>query len=493
MQFAYGLPAALIGAATIAIIQPAPARTALGADQVATIAEQIMVRIDGQAPGSGVLFAQQGQTYFVLTAAHVVATPDEYEVVAPDGQRHKLNYQLVKKLPSVDLAVVQFNSPKKYQIAKLGDSGNVKRGLPIFVAGWPGGGTAINNPTLLFVQGMVAASSQVQQADGYGLVYNNPTLPGMSGGAVLNNQGELVGIHGRGETDRQQKTSDPGVVVKIGLNLGVPINVFRGLAPKAGIALAPLPGAKTTPVATSGKRTVDDFLVQATQLLQTRDFKGALAAANRVIELDPNTAEAFSIRAEARLNSLGRNAMELRAERNRPVILEVEKDINEAIRLNPNDPRTHVGRATIRRLLGDIQGVIANINQALKLDPKSADAYGARASLKLSTQDWRGALEDYNLALKLSPQSRDSPVWLNNRGNARAALRDYSGALQDYTEAIRLEPTNATYYANRGVERIAMGDKEGGMGDLQKAADLALAQGQQETYETIVKLMKQIR
>ncbi len=58
----------------------------LNQQQVSAMAEQVTVLIQGQNPGSGVIIGQSGDSYFVLTAKHVVATPDEYYIVTPDQQ-----------------------------------------------------------------------------------------------------------------------------------------------------------------------------------------------------------------------------------------------------------------------------------------------------------------------------------------------------------------------------------------------------------------------
>ncbi|OCQ97929.1 hypothetical protein BCD67_02005 [Oscillatoriales cyanobacterium USR001] len=53
--------------------------------------------------------------------------------------------------------------------------------------------------------------------DGYALIYNNITQPGMSGGPVLNEEGQVIGIHGQGD----QRNG-----IKSGLNLAIPIKRF---------------------------------------------------------------------------------------------------------------------------------------------------------------------------------------------------------------------------------------------------------------------------
>ncbi|MBC1198395.1 trypsin-like peptidase domain-containing protein, partial [Microcystis aeruginosa BLCCF158] len=57
---------------------------------------------------------------------------------------------------------------------------------------------------------------------GYELVYTSITFGGMSGGAVLDSQGRVIGIHGSSET--------AGVTeIQLGYSLGIPISTFIGL------------------------------------------------------------------------------------------------------------------------------------------------------------------------------------------------------------------------------------------------------------------------
>jgi S1-C subfamily serine protease len=61
-------------------------------------ARQVTVLIVRQASGSGVIVQRDGNTYPVLTARHVVAIADEYDIIAPDSKRFKLNFKSVKPL-----------------------------------------------------------------------------------------------------------------------------------------------------------------------------------------------------------------------------------------------------------------------------------------------------------------------------------------------------------------------------------------------------------
>jgi tetratricopeptide (TPR) repeat protein len=205
--------------------------SASSSQNVYQVAKQTTVLIGGQNPGSGVIFAKAGNTYYVLTAKHVVATPDEYEIIAADGKRYPVDYNKIKKLPNIDLAVIEFTSQQPHATVRLGNSQQVQEGDGIFVAGWPAPDAAITQPTRIITEGKIAGL-QTNGADGYELVYSNSTSPGMSGGPVLDAQGQLIGIHGRASGNQASG--------KVGLNLGIPINLFLRQAPQTGMNLQKL-------------------------------------------------------------------------------------------------------------------------------------------------------------------------------------------------------------------------------------------------------------
>jgi tetratricopeptide (TPR) repeat protein len=192
------------------------------------IAKQTTVRIDGQNPGSGVIIARSGNTYYVLTAKHVVVTADEYQVVTANGKKFQIDYSRVKKFANLDLAVVEFTSSENLPVAQLGNSEQIKQGDNIFVSGWPIIDGSSNHQV---TDGRITGFRQ-GDADGYELSYNNATGGGMSGGPIFNAKGQVIGIHGRGGGNPE--------VGKIGINLGMPIHLFLRQAPQAGLNIQQL-------------------------------------------------------------------------------------------------------------------------------------------------------------------------------------------------------------------------------------------------------------
>lgn len=223
--------------AAIVVVQPQIAIAQVEEQALAAMAKEVTVVINGQNPGSGVLIAKEGNTYYVLTAKHVVATPDEYEIVTSDRQQHILNYSTVKKLPDVDLAVVQFTSEKNYETAQLGNAELIKEGTTIYIAGWPHPGQAITQRIFQLTSGKISGRPLEALEEGYALVYTNTTASGMSGGPVFDERGNVIGIHGRaeGQPIYNPDTGDT-IAVKSGFNLGIPINTFFDLASNSGVA-----------------------------------------------------------------------------------------------------------------------------------------------------------------------------------------------------------------------------------------------------------------
>ncbi|MBE9036861.1 serine protease [aff. Roholtiella sp. LEGE 12411] len=507
MKFDYALLPAIIGV-SITLVQPQFA-VALSSSEVGKVAKAITVQIGNKdSSGTGVIIQRQGNIYTVLTAKHVIETQAKYEIVTPDGQRYPLNYNTVKKLPEVDLAIVQFTSNQSYTLAKIGNSDKSPEGTTAYVAGFPQTTAAISNTIYNFVPGQITANASKPLRDGYALVYNNNTLPGMSGGPVLNDKGELVGVHGRAdEADIEtSKINSTVAYVKSGFNLGIPINTFLRLSSQAGVNVGVSP--PSIPVATAPKP--DDFYIQGGDKYDKGDFKGAIADYTKAIRLNPNYLNAYNNRGLARY-SLGDNEGALSdfnqvlkinpkdadAYNNRGLARSVLgdrkgalADYNQALKINPNYTLAYNNRGIVRNNLEDEKGALADFNQALKINPNYAEAYAGRAISRYKLGDKQGAIADYTQALQIDPNL--APPYAG-RGIARFELGDNKGAITDFNQALRLNPNFAPAYTGRGITRYTLGDKEGAIADLQKAANLNLEQGKTDDYQQLLELIKKLQ
>jgi S1-C subfamily serine protease len=219
----------LIGiSAMIALVQPAVAKTPV---EVGEIARAITILIStSDSMGSGVIIQHQGDTYTILTTSAVVKQKANYTITTSDDRQYQVISDSLRVAPGeIDLAVVKFKSTANYATAKLGNSSLLKSGMDLYLAGFPAPSSAINQSIFALTRGSVIVNSNKIFRSGYSLIYSNITLPGMAGGAVLNNDGELVAIHGQGDRN--------GSGEKTGFNLGIPINRFVTVASAMGVNL----------------------------------------------------------------------------------------------------------------------------------------------------------------------------------------------------------------------------------------------------------------
>jgi S1-C subfamily serine protease len=417
------LPTAFSVLTAVALVQNVA--VAKSAPEINQIAQAITVRIAvGQGNGSGILLQKNGDIYTVLTAAHVVKgeSAGQLTVTTADDKQHKA-IEVRRYQGDVDLAIVRFRSTDSYQLAELGDSNKLAGGMDIYAAGFPTPTRVITEPVFVFRRGQVVANSKRVFKDGYALLYDNSTLPGMSGGPILDEAGKVVAIHGKG--DREQGTD-----VKTGYNAGIPIARFADVASGLGV--------DTTVARTvqSPILTADDYFVSARQKSELNDVKGALSDYNQLISLKPDNAKAYNNRGILKYEKLNDVKGAL-------------ADFNQSIALKPNFVEAYSNRGLLKYVgLNDVKGALADFNQSIVLKPDLAGVYFNRGILKKKKlNDVEGALADFNQSITLKPDFAEAYVV---RGFLKYQnLNDLPGALKDLDYSIKINPNLAFAHYNR--------------------------------------------
>ena len=146
----------------------------------------------------------------------------------------------------------------------------------------------------------------------------------MSGGAVLNAQGRLIGIHGQGETDAKMSEQE---VIRL-----------------AGQALAI-------------KQSAEAYFYRAYAKGGLGDKQGAIADYNQAIAINPQAAKAYYNRGKAK-SDLGDKQGEI-------------VDYNQAIAINPQYAKAYNNRGVVKSDLGDKQGACADFKKSVSLGNQS--------------------------------------------------------------------------------------------------------------------------
>ncbi len=233
-NFDYRLPAALVGviAASMTQIQIATAQIDTAIEQTAReISVSIGVRVkrfDGSTKvvpvGSGVLIAGQDNNYYVLTAAHNFEDgDDQYAVTTHDGNSYLIQERYPmhdSQLGKLDIVVARFvtgSSQPSYRFARwldpneklLINSSPLREGATIYICGFPQSAKGLKVIRGQFKYHRPAGPSpeapQRKSLGGYSLSYEADLDYGMSGSPILDQNGYLVGIHGRQEYEAQKK------------------------------------------------------------------------------------------------------------------------------------------------------------------------------------------------------------------------------------------------------------------------------------------------
>ncbi len=215
--------------------------------------------------GSGIIISSDG---YVLTNAHVVNGKSSATIKLTDGR--SLAGTVIGRDENIDLALLKVGATN-LSPAFLGDSDLLEQGDPVFTFGYPlgiEGDVAFKDGTL----------SRRQKIDGtMYLEISAQILPGNSGGPLVNESGEVIGIN----TLAIASDSVGGVLVGETLKYAMPINVAKSLLAslKAGRNIlkphivipppAPVPSCpENSHTSTSGssKCTCDDgYIVNSTQ------------------------------------------------------------------------------------------------------------------------------------------------------------------------------------------------------------------------------------
>lgn len=145
--------------------------------------------------GSGILINQQGQTYTVLTNRHVLTAGTTYQVQTADGRIYSAIALYPPDLANQDIGLVQFTSSTAYSLAELSAS-SLAIGEPVMAAGYPIDDDPSQPPGFAAVSGQIALLIPQTMAGGYQIGADIAIAKGMSGGPLLNMQGQVVGMNG---------------------------------------------------------------------------------------------------------------------------------------------------------------------------------------------------------------------------------------------------------------------------------------------------------
>ena len=206
--------------------------------------------------GSGVIYKKDGNSAYVVTNNHVVDGASQIEIMLSDGT--KVVGELVGTDTYSDIAVVKIASDKVTTVAEFADSDKITVGETAIAIGSPLGTDYANSVT----QGIVSSLSRtVTMTNDHGDTISTNAIqtdaainPGNSGGALINIEGQVIGIN----SSKISSTSDSGSGNSVeGMGFAIPANDVvkiinqleangKVIRPALGITMANLSDLSTT-------------------------------------------------------------------------------------------------------------------------------------------------------------------------------------------------------------------------------------------------------
>ena len=300
----------------------------------------VMEDINGQPLGVGSgFFVQPNQ---IATNFHVIEG-------AAHGTAKRVGQDTVFSIEGLtaidedlDLAIVQV-SDAQVRSLPLADSDVVAVGDTVYVVGNPKGfleGT--------FSHGLISAIRQLDARKLFQLTA--PISSGNSGGPVLNERGEVVGVAVAQVKDGQN------------LNFAVPSNYLNSLIDRM-VTAKPLSGISKPSAQNRQTTTAETYFIRGI-------VKSALG-------LHQDAIVAFEI----------------------------------ALRLQPNFPEAYAGRGKAKAGLGNHSDAIADYDIAIELKPDYSQAYSGRGMEKVELGKYTEAIKDYDIAIQLEPD--DAKIYVS--------------------------------------------------------------------------------
>jgi len=237
------------------------------------------------------------------------------------------------------------------------------------------------------------------------------------------------------------------------------------------------------------------------------DPRSAKQLANNALALDPQNADAYSLRAAAEMDlkqypaaagdAAAALALNPADDRSKAVLMLAHATVESRYKGTGQTPRADDDAGAVagepgsqrrsalsisqtplqasvlaseaRRALdlGDYGAAISQAGRAIDLDPQNAGAYALRAMAEEKAGKYDAAARDASAALDLDPSNR---LAQNVRGKSLNEMRRYSDALAAADEGLRRNPRNAYLEYMRAMALNGLGDRAGALDSLRRAA-----------------------
>ncbi|NEP86906.1 MAG: tetratricopeptide repeat protein [Okeania sp. SIO2C2] len=188
---------------------------------------------------------------------------------------------------------------------------------------------------------------------------------------------------------------------------------------------------------------------QAIAKSRAKDYQAAIQYFSRVIEINPNFAEAYYGRGLARFD-LGNNN-------------EAIADYTQALAINPNYIDAYLARGIAKLAVKDISATIEDANQIITINNHYAPAYKLLGNAYRKQDNQADAIDNFKRGAELYLEQKDAV-------NCRKCLDNIKQIQSVSTPAVKIENNlqkgDSKTFLTRMLRRFEKGDRQGAIADL---------------------------
>ncbi len=327
-----------------------------------------------------------------------------------------------------DLVVLKISGAGKP--LPLGDSDKVQSREPVVAVGYPGGRYKVTTGN---VQGIGNNDNLIRTTV--------ETSEGNSGGPLLNNKGEVIGINTTLEK----------------YSIAVPSNILKALLTHS---VSPEPLAQWQ---RRDQIRTYAYFGEGEDRFNAEEYVKAIINFDNAILHNPKYIRAYNWRGRANFH-LGQSKAEQGdvAEAQQLYKAAVE-DYTQAIKINPEFAIALNNRGAAKFELGQSKANQGNITEAQHLH--------------------EAAINDFSLSIKIEPKytfpyfHRGVARFIlgqskANQGNITEAQQLFQAVIEDCTQAVKIDPEHANAYSNRGAAKFELGQSKANQGNITEAQQL---------------------
>lgn len=338
--------------------------------------------------GSGVVINDKG---YVVTNYHVLEGCERLEILH--------NEEIVPYVDIIgidverDILILKIEE-SKFPAITIGVSQKLNIGQRVYAIGSPLG---FENT---ISEGIISGLRSYEEFGKNFIQITASISSGSSGGAVVNDKGELIGISTLTAKEGQN------------LNFAIPINDVLDV--------------KINSYSKNDSYKNFELFAKGYDAYEKGNYQKAITHFTSFIQEYPNYPNAYYNRGLAKY-MLGDYQGTI-------------KDYNKAIELDPDDADSYYDRGLAKYKLEYYGGAIQDFNKVIKINPYHSSAYIMRGLVKQRLEDYESAIKDYNRAIEIDP---NDPLAYFNRGLSNYLIGDEKSACMDWSKAEELGDEDA--------------------------------------------------